>query len=277
PHTVVVRTVHHVDDFTTPALIECQNRSIVAPHYVLVPSEYWRRRLRDDFGVDAQVIHNGVNIDDYRLGRGVSTKKLRQQIGAEKRFLFLSVGGIEPRKGSMELIEAIGILKSRKVATKVAVVGGHSFQDHKVYRDRVLRRAEELHLEEDGHLVVLGTVSQEELVGWYRAANAFVFPSVKEGWGLSVLEALAVGLPVVATDIPVFREYLEDEKTALLFRKGDPMALAATMHRIATDANLRDRLSKVGPKVASRYTWESCAEQHRAIYRRLLGERVAGL
>src|SRR5579884_4248053 len=57
----VVRTVHHVDDFTTPALVECQRRSIVDPDRVLVVSRYWRRLLRHEYGVEAEVVTNGVD------------------------------------------------------------------------------------------------------------------------------------------------------------------------------------------------------------------------
>ena len=61
----VVRTVHHVDDFTTPALVECQRRSIVDPDRVLVVSPTWRQRLADDYGVKADVVTNGIDIDRF--------------------------------------------------------------------------------------------------------------------------------------------------------------------------------------------------------------------
>ena len=103
----------------------------------------------------------------------------------------------------------------------LAVVGGHSFQDYRAYRDAALAGLPELGLELGRDVVLLGTVSDDELPAWYRAADAFAFPSVKEGWGLAVLEALSAGLPVVASDIPVFREYLTDGRDALLVPPAD--------------------------------------------------------
>jgi len=150
----------------------------------------------------------------------------------------------------------------------LAVVGGHSFQDHDAYRQRVLDRAAELGVPVGEAVVLLGTVPEDELPRWYHAADAFVFPSLKEGWGLALLEALAAGLATVATDIPVFREFL-GEQDALLVPAGDAGALGDVMVRVVSDPELRSRLGRRGPRVAGRYTWRRCAEQHAAIYRRL--------
>ncbi len=63
------------------------------------------------------------------------------------------------------------------------------------------------------NVVLLGTVPDDELPSWYTAADVLAFPSTKEGWGLAVLEAMSAGLPVVASDLPVFREYLRPART----------------------------------------------------------------
>ena len=272
PDLIHVRTVHHVDDFTTQALIDCQLRSIVKPDVVLVVSEEWQRILAGEYGVEAQVVHNGVDVDRFAWRpppNGVPGDHV-----PDGRFLLLTVGGLEPRKGSLELIEALAALKRQAdPAPVLVVVGGHSFQDHRPYRDRVLARARELGVEERSDLVVLGTVSDADLVAWYHAAGAFVFPSVQEGWGLSVLEALSAGLPVVATDIPVFREYLTDGETALLVPPGDPEPLAEAIHAVIQDGELRKRLSGAGPRLAARYSWEASAREHEAVYRKVLESR----
>jgi glycosyltransferase-like protein len=265
----VIRTVHHVDDFVSPTLVECQRRSILDPDHVLVVSQDWRRRLRDEFGVDAEVVTNGVDGPRFARPSAVDGSELRARAGARGRFLFLTVGGIEPRKGSLELVEALAKVRALvSPAPVLAVVGGHSFQDHETYRERVLARAAELGLPLGEAIVLLGTVPEDEVPRWYHAADAFVFPSRKEGWGLALLEALAAGLASVATDIPVFREFL-GEQDALLVPAGDAGALADVMVRVASDLELRGRLGRRGPRVAGRFTWRRCAEQHAAIYRRL--------
>ena len=264
----LVRTVHHIDDFTTPALIECQHRSVVEPDRVLVVSEFWRRALAEQHGIEASVVPNGVDVARFAAPLDpVAARAVRDRAGAEDRFLFLTVGGIEPRKGTMELVEALAELREEDPpGPVVAVVGGHSFQDHTPYRERALARMEELGLELGRDLVVLGTVPDQELDSWYRAADAFVFPSAKEGFGLVVLEAMASGLPVVATDIPVFGEYLTHDADALLARAGDAGSLAAEMRRVIADPELRGRLADAGPPLASRYSWEASASRHRQIY-----------
>jgi glycosyltransferase involved in cell wall biosynthesis len=112
----------------------------------------------------------------------------------------------------------------------------------------------------------LGTVGDEELAGWYHAADALCFPSVKEGWGLAVLEAMCAGLPVVASDLPAFREYLVDGENALLPQVGDDAALAAAMRSVVADIDLRARLAAAGHATARRFTWAASAARHQEIY-----------
>ena len=266
---LVVRTVHHVDDFTTPALVDCQRRAILEPDHILVVSEAWRRILLHDYGVAAGVVGNGVDLTRISAPVAGDRDARRAGVGAADRFLYLTVGGIEPRKGSAELVEALGALARAGRPPLLAVVGGHSFQDYAAYRERVLDRAATLGLELGRDLVMLGTVGDDELSAWYHAADAFVFPSHNEGWGLVVLEAMAAGLPVVATDIPVFREYLTPDRDALLVPPGDAAALAAAMRRLAGDAGLRARLAANGPSVARRFPWEQVARRHLDVYERL--------
>jgi glycosyltransferase-like protein len=271
PRTVVVRTVHHVDDFTTPALIECQQRAILDPDRVLVVSEHWRERLAAEYGVPATVVRNGVDPDRFGRGHPGEREAFRARAGAgPDTFLVLTVGGIEPRKGSVTLLEAMAGLRAASNGAGrrpvLAVVGGHTFFDYRAYRDGALARLPELGLEEGSDVLLLGTVSEADLGGWYRAADAFAFPSVKEGFGLVVLEALAAGLPVVASDIPVFAEYLEDGRSALLVPPGDAGALAGALGRLAADPDLRRRLAGGGRPLLERFTWEASAAAHREIY-----------
>lgn len=271
----ILRTVHHVDDFTTPALIECQRRSIRGPDALLVVSDHWREVLARDFAVAAQVVTNGVDAARFARPPHPDGLELRRRIGAEDRFLFVTVGGIEPRKGSLELVEAAAAVRAAvSPPPVVAVVGGHSFQDHGPYRERALRRARELGIEVGRDLVVLGTIPDLELRRWYWSADAFVFPSVREGFGLVVLEALAAGLPVITTDIPVFRQYLTDGRTAVLTPPGDASALAGAMTAIIRDGSLRGRLAEAGPAVAARFTWDHTAGQHADVYARLMRDRT---
>jgi glycosyltransferase-like protein len=268
---VVLRTVHHVDDFTSPSLIECQRRAILEPDRILVVSEHWRDLLALEYGTRAQVVHNGVDSARFENTDPGQAKELRRRAGAARRPLILSVGGIEPRKGSDTLVQAIAALK--KAALKkagrdpvLAVVGGHSFQDYRPYRDRVLASLPGLGLRLDDDVVLVGTVPDAELPAWYAAADVLAFPSTKEGWGLAVLEAMSAGLPVVASDLPVFGEYLTAGRDALLVPVDDPAALATALATVLDDPDLAASLREAALATAQRFTWARSAAEHQAIY-----------
>ena len=263
---LVVRTVHHVDDFTTQALIDCQRQAIAEPDQVLVVSEQWRRIIAEDYGISATVVRNGVDLDRYRSADRRLAAALRESTGAGGRPLVLTVGGIEPRKGSDTLVRAIALMRRGGHDPVLAVVGGHSFQDYRAYRDRVFSLLPDLGLTVGRDVVLLGTVADAELPAWFAAADVFAFPSTKEGWGLAVLEAMSAGLPVVASDLPVFREYLRPDRDALLVPVGDPAALAGALTSVIRDPCLGQRLSAEAQVMAATFTWTATAAQHRAIY-----------
>ena len=266
PGPVVLRTVHHVDDFTSPSLIDCQRRAILEPDRILAVSEHWRNLLRSEYGTSAEVVHNGVDPARFQAADPGHAKELRQRAGAAGRPLILSVGGIEPRKGSDTLVRAIAALKQAGRRPVHAVVGGHSFQDYRAYRDRVLASLPGLGLRLDDDVVLLGTVPDAELPGWYAAADVLAFPSTKEGWGLAVLEAMSAGLPVVASDLPVFREFLTPGQDALLVPVDDAAALAAALSKVLDAPDLAAKLRAAALATAERFSWALSAAEHRAIY-----------
>jgi glycosyltransferase-like protein len=264
----VVRTVHHVDDFTTPALVECQRRSILDPDRVLVVSRTWQQRLADDYGVRADVVANGVDVDRLAAEPPAGRRaELRARVGAGDRFMVLTVGGIEPRKGTDHLFRGLSRLRPFLARRPVlAVIGGHSFQDHRPYRERVIASMPDLDLELGRDVALLGTVPEEEMAAWYHAADVFAFPSVNEGFGLAVLEAMAAGLPVVLTALPVFAEYVRFGQDALAVAPADDDGLADALATIAHDEVVRAMLISRGRQLAARFGWDTTARQHIAVY-----------
>jgi glycosyltransferase-like protein len=267
----VVRTVHHVDDFRSPSLIACQERSIAAPDHVLVVSDPWIARLRDEFGVRAQRVPNGVDLERFRPPRDPSERAAaRAAAGLRDELAILTVGGIEPRKGSLTLLRAFAAARRALPARRpvLLVAGGATLFDHRdeIGRFHALREALGL----DGEVRVLGPVSDAEMEGLYRAADVFALPSVKEGFGLAVLEALAAGLPTVVSDLDVFATYLADGESALMAPVGDDLALADALVRAAADERLAQRLREGGRAVAERHGWDAAAAAHEAAYERFL-------
>jgi glycosyltransferase-like protein len=267
----VVRTVHHVDDFRSPSLIACQQRSIAGPDHVLCVSEPWIARLRAEFGVGADLVANGVDTDRYRPPHDAAERAAaRAAAGLDGELAILTVGGIEPRKGSLALLRAFAAARAALPERRpvLLLAGGATLFDHRDEIGRFHTLREELGL--DGDVRVLGPVSDPELEGLYRASDVFALPSVKEGFGLAVLEALACGLPAVVSDLDVFRTFLTDGESALMAPVGDDRALAAALVRAAADPRLAHRLREGGRAVAARHGWTAAAAAHEAAYARFL-------
>lgn len=272
----VIRTVHHVDDFTSPSLVECQDRSIREPDDVLCVSAPWVLRLADEFGVRAHLVRNGVDATRFRPPRDAAERAAdRAALGLGDRLTVLTVGGIEPRKGSLTLLEAFARLRerARRRDPLLLIVGGATLFDYRDELDRFAARARELGVAE--HVRTTGTVEPAALERHLRAADLFAFPSTKEGFGLAALEALAAELPLVASDLDVFRTFLSHGDSALLTPVGDAGALAAALARLAEDGALRSRLAAGGRRVVAEHGWDAAAAAHEDAYRLCMGAPAA--
>jgi glycosyltransferase-like protein len=266
-----------VDDFTSPSLVACQERSIVDPDGVVCVSEPWVRRLRDEFGIEAGLVRNGVDAARHRPPRdGRERSALREGLGIGDRLALLAVGGIEPRKGSLTLLDAFAMLRSRLPERDplLLLAGGATLFDYRDEVERFAARRAALGLGDDA-VRVLGPVADAELRRLYRAADVFAFPSSKEGFGLVVLEALASGLPVVASAIEVLQTFLVDGESALLTPCGDAERLAGALARAACDGVLRAHLRRGGDAVVARHGWDAAAASHEVAYADFLAARMA--
>jgi glycosyltransferase-like protein len=271
----VIRTVHHVDDFTSPSLIACQDRSILDPDRVLCVSAPWVERLADEFGVHAELVCNGVDAERYRPARDAAERaEARIEAGLGDRFTVMTVGGIEPRKGSLTLLDGFAALRGLVPERDplLLIAGGTTLFDYRHERDRFAERAVALGV--DAHVRVLGPLEAETMERLFRAADVFAFPSVREGFGLAALEALAAELPVVATDLDVFRGFLIDRESALLVPPRDGEALGRALARIAVDPVLAARLRAGGRRVVPEHTWDAAAAAHERVYEAFLGAGV---
>jgi glycosyltransferase-like protein len=267
----VVRTVHHVDDFRSPSLVACQDRSIRDPDRVVCVSQAWVGRVRAEFGVEAGLVTNGVELERFRPPADAAARaRDRAALHLGERLCVLAIGGIEPRKGSLTLVEGFAGLRRALPGRRPLLVigGGATLFD---YRDEVGRfwaRARELGVAAD--VRALGPLDDAAVAQAYRAADILAFPSVKEGFGLVPLEALAAGLPVVAASIDVLQAFLRDGRNALLVPPGDGAALAAALERVAGDPGLAERLRAEGLRTAAGYSWGRAAAAHEPEYARLL-------
>lgn len=259
-----VRTVHHVDAFSDPRLLDLQARSIRAADGWLAVSRLWQDQLADGFGIDADLSGNGVDGTRFSPRPDGTEGALRARLGLGAGPLFLCVGGIEARKNTVRMLEAFLQLRQMRRDAQLVIAGGASLLDHGAYQAefrRLLGRAG------TGGVHVTGPVADSDMPALYRLAHALLFASVKEGFGLCVLEALASGVPVIVSAIPPFTEYL-GARDALWCDPARPAAIADAM-ALSLQPPERARLAALGPAIAARHDWTSVARAHLPLYGRL--------
>jgi glycosyltransferase-like protein len=268
PH--FVRTVHHIEDFQSPYLQDCQARSIQFPDLCLCVSHHWQRELQQHYRRQAPLVHNGIDTVRF-MDSTVSTAALQQQLGVGEWPVFLTVGGIEPRKNSIGLLQAFANVRSQLPTAQLIIAGGATLFDYQSYRDDFFEAAEKLAIVPGESLLLPGVLSHEMMPILYRLADSFVFPSVKEGWGLVVLEAIASNLPVITSNQPPFTEFLTPDQ-AILIDPYDIDALAQAMI-VSLQPQVADRLKQQSQSVLAQYSWEASARLHEQCYRQLLQRR----
>jgi len=210
---------------------------------VLTPSEATRRDLLAHYPLPGLESRVRVVPEGWSLGAVEPAPPPRD---LEPGFL-LAVGTIEPRKNYPRLLAAYRLLKERGPAPPLVVVGRIGW----AYGSAL----DELRAEPG--VRVLSDVDDAGLRGLYRAAGALAFPSLYEGFGLPLLEAMAEGLPALAGDAGALPELAGD--AALLVDPRDVEAIADGLARVLGDGELRARLAEAGPRRAAGYTWTSAA------------------
>jgi len=266
----LVRTVHHVEQFSSPYLMDCQQRSVASADLVLSVSQVTSREVRAAFGREAPVISNGVDLQRFAVRSVPDERRLRERLGcALGDVLILSVGGVEPRKNSLEALRAVGLAFTREPRLRWLIAGGASIWEHEDYRREFARQLAELPAELRARIALLGTVPESELTALYQMSDVLLCPSLQEGFGLCVLEALAAECAVIVPRGAPFDEYL-DERCASFVDPGSATQIAAELQRLLADRGERERLTENGRARVQRYSWDLVAERHVARYESLL-------
>jgi glycosyltransferase involved in cell wall biosynthesis len=240
-------------EWYSPAYVKWQRAVLprIARHarLVITVSEFSRAELMEFLGVSGErirVVPGGV---DRRFSAAVDTEPVLRRLGLTKPYV-LAVGDRGPRKNLEALRPAVGLL--RKEGMELVVAGGG--RGHQL--GSLLEGARDL-----------GYVPDEDLPALYAGARAFALPSLHEGFGLTVLEAMAAGVPVVASRRAALPEVVTG--AGLLADPDDWGLFAAAVLQAATDEQQRARLREHGRQVAARYTWERAAQAIHGILSRL--------
>jgi glycosyltransferase-like protein len=262
-----VRTVHHVDDFADPALAALQRHAIGAADRLLVVSRLWRDWLAAEMGRDAVVVGNGVDLDRYSPAADGSDASLRAHLSLPPEApLFLAIGGVEARKNTIRILQAFAIARQSQPEARLVIAGGASLLDHDAYRAAFAQALAASNLP-DGAVVITGPLPQRWMPALYRAATMLVFPSVTEGFGLVVLEAMASGLPVLTSRIPPFTDYLAEDD--VVWCAPDDVASIAAGMSAAMPRERQAALRARGFLRAAAHGWTQVAMKHLDVYQSL--------
>jgi glycosyltransferase-like protein len=260
------RTVHHIDRFADIRLADWQTRAITEADALFAVSWMWQEVLHDDFGRAATTVGNGVDVRRFTPASAAVDAEVAARYGIGGGPVFLAVGGVEERKNTLGILAAFQQLLAVHPGAQLVIVGGASLLDHAAYQhsfDAQLRSHPAL----ERAVLRLGPVSDADMPTLYRLGDALVFPSLKEGFGLVVLEAMASGTPVVTSHMAPFTEYLGDDDVVWC-NPHNVGSIANAMMTVVAEP-LRARLKRRGIQLAHRHDWHNTAEAHLPIYRQL--------
>jgi glycosyltransferase involved in cell wall biosynthesis len=220
---------------------------------------------RDDLVRRLHVRPEKIDVVPLGLGRPPAdaptpAAELRGRLGLGDRPVVLCLSAKRPHKNLAGLLEALARIPPER--RPVAVLPGYPTPHEAELRERAAA------LGVAAETRFCGWLSEADVEGLFALATCFVFPSLYEGFGLPVLEAMARGVPVACARSSSLPEVAGD--AALLFDPHDPGAIAATIERLLTDADARRRLAAAGRGRAAQFTWERTARETLAAYERAL-------
>jgi len=262
-HDVMV--LEHPEWFTRANAIQQRlvlPRALAAAARVIAPSRYTRARLLDTCDIDpaiVDVVPNGVG-PMFRPGE--ASAAVLERLGVQRPYV-LNVGTLQPRKNLVAALGAFGRVVTDGASHTLVVAGARGWRDEAVVaalREPATR----------ARVHVLGRVSDEDLVELYRGADCLLFPSLYEGFGLPVLEAMACGTPVICADRTSLPEVAGE--AGVLVDPEDPAAFATELRELLASPARRQELAAAGIRRARQFTWHRAAELTVAAYRRALGQ-----
>jgi glycosyltransferase involved in cell wall biosynthesis len=226
--------------------------SILKADYIIAVSSSTESNIKDAYGICSdkiRTIYSGTPV----LTKRTSIKKYKSL--PSKYFLF--VGSLEPRKNFERVFAAFELLRPESYGVHLVIVGGKGWKNIKF-----LKRLKTHPLKSFIHLT--GYITSAYLSKIYSQALCLLFPSLYEGFGFPILEAMVCGTPVITSNISSMPEVAGD--AAILVDPYDVEALAEAMHGVLTDKGLRESLVKKGLERVKQFSWEKCAEETIKVY-----------
>lgn len=236
-------------------------RSVARADHILADSAATRADLMEVYNTPAEkisVLYSGVNADFKPVREAAQLAAVRAKYRLGERPFIFAVGTLQPRKNYARLIQALARLPLPDV--QLVIAGGKGWLFEAIFAE-----AERQHVTE--RVLFPGFVDDEDLPALYSAAAVLAYPSLYEGFGLPLLEAMACGTPVVTSNASCLPEVAGD--AALCVSPTDVEALSGALEQVLTDTALRSSLIEKGFMRAAQFKWENAARQLITLYQQL--------
>lgn len=266
PTIITVHGIKSEEAKTMKGVLEFIKKILIVPmeNYVLkraeiltVVSPYVKQKIRKKCNGKIYVIPNGVRDDFFDLENNEDDNRL------------LFVGGIEPRKGLLNLLKAIPLIKKEIPSVKLHIVGRVRKEK---YFNSLMDYVDRNNLNKQ--VIFKGALSDNELKREFNECSVFVFPSKEESQGIVLLEAMASGKPVVATNIGGIPYVVENGITGLLVEYGDVKGLANEIIKLLKDKKLRDKYGSNGKERAKLFSNKEIAKKYYDLYKKYLAGEI---
>lgn len=268
----VVVTIHDLSIFIYPQHHTEANYQFVTRNvhqaarqasFIIADSENTKREIRRFLHFPEEkieVVYLAAGDIFNRKCSGDSLSQIKDKYKIKKGY-FLSVGSMEPRKNlGRALVAFKALIEMKKADYQFVITGGKGWKNEAFYN--LIRK-----LDIDEHLVFTGYVPEEDLPPLYQGADVFVYPSLYEGFGLPVLEAMTSGVPVITSNTTSLPEVAGD--AAILVNPMEVFEIYEAMEALATKPQLREELKVKGEEQSRRFSWEKTAHQTLEIYKRI--------
>lgn len=230
-----------------------------ASNIILTPSQYYINHSMHLSKISKKVcaVPNGIDFEDFHIDLGKHECRKKLGLPLDKKII-LFVGSLTPRKAPNVLIEAMSLIVKNYQDCHLVFVGSGN------YIKELKSMAKELKLER--YITFTGFVDDDVKYMYYHSSDIFVLPSISEGFGIVLLEASACGLPLITSNLVVFKSIVQEGENGYFTKTGDYIDLGNKILFLLQNEDVRLKMGEKSKKNASKFSWERVAEQTEQIY-----------
>lgn len=227
---------------------------------VITVSEYSKRDIIKYLEIDSKkirVVSPGIELEDYGKITIEEINRIKEKYNLQKKFI-LFLGTLEPKKNIVNIIKGFERINIKNM--ELIIAGGKGWKYEEIFETYENSKYK-------NNIKMLDYIPEEDKIALYKAAELFIFPSLYEGFGMPVLEAMATGTPVITSNISSLPEVAED--AAILVNPYDIVEIAKAIENVIKNDRLKKEMIEKGLKQARKFTWENSVKKLEKIYSEL--------